>query len=122
MLKRPRIDQALLHSCPTDAGGGLRRACSTPMRLQADGIVISGRLERAKLRGPIDIPFIDRRPYDLSCSVLNGVLAVAMVDTVLGQAVPASGEGVQLAAHHGVPGVPVQGKVWGLNGGQNFGG
>src|ERR1700733_1264927 len=45
-----------------------------------------------------------------------------MMDTILGQAFPATGKGVHLATHNSISRVPIERKVWRLNGSQNFGG
>src|ERR1700723_2096799 len=121
-LKGSRILETLPHAGPADACRGFRRARSSPVRLEADSIVIAGCLESPILRSPIDVALVDRRPYNLSRSVLDRVLAVAMMNAILGQSVPAARERVHLTTHHSIARVPVESEVGRLNRSENFSG
>jgi hypothetical protein len=86
------------------------------MSLEADRIVVARRLESAKLRAPIYIAFVDRRPHNLARRVFHRVLAMAVVNSILRQAIPASGERVHLTTHHGVSWILVESEVGRRNG------
>src|SRR5260370_4924162 len=76
----------------------------------------AGRFESGNLRAQIDIAFGDRRPHNLARRVFHRVLAMAVVNSILRQAIPASGEGIHLATHHGVSWIPIESEVGRRNG------
>lgn len=64
------------------------------MRFETDRIVIAGLLERTKLRCPVDEALSNRGLLNLSRRALHRILAVAMMDTILGQCLPRDGKRV----------------------------
>src|SRR6185437_14138131 len=81
------------------------------MRLQTDGAAITRIFEIAELCGPVDVPLVYRRPGDLAVGPLHRILHVAVMNTVLRQEIPPCREGVELTTHHGIAGVPIEGKM-----------
>src|SRR6266571_4782232 len=88
LLKGSGLLQVMLHACPTYACGCLRCCGSTPMGFQTYGLAEAGLFECAKLRRPIDEPYVDRRPFNFAIRVLDCIFAMAVMDTILGQSVP----------------------------------
>src|ERR1035438_567507 len=86
-----------------------------PVRLKADSVAKANLLKRAELRCPVDESLVDRRPLDLAFRALDGILAVAVVNAIFRQGLPATGKGVQFAAHDGIRRIPVERQMRRLN-------
>jgi hypothetical protein len=85
------------------------------MRLQTDRIVVSRSFQSTELSDPVNIAFIDRRPHNLSIRIFNCILAMTVVNSILGQTVPTPRIGIHLAPHHGIAGIPVERQMRRLN-------
>src|SRR5260370_38602402 len=91
-LERSRLLQQLFHARPTLPCGFFRRTGATPVRLQADGELVSITLEGSELSFPIDHPATHGRPFvALAICLLHRVLAVAVPDPIFGQEVVSLG-------------------------------
>ena len=85
------------------------------MGFERDSVVVTDLLESPILSCPVDESFVYRGPDDLARVVFDCILAMAVVDAVLRQGVPAAWESVHFAAHDRVARIPVEGEVWRLN-------
>src|SRR5665213_3034737 len=56
--------QTILHALHADAGRCFGRARAAPVRLQADGVMVSIACQRLELPSPIDKTYIDRLPLE----------------------------------------------------------
>ena len=111
ILKSSRILQVLLHACPTGTGGCLGSSAPAPVGFKAHRIVIAHLFERAELRRPVDVSLVHRRSFDLSGRIFDLILAVAVVNSVLGQYLPSCREGVKFAARDRIAWIPVEREV-----------
>src|SRR5271165_4498987 len=100
--------QRFLKALHADARRGFRSSRATPMRLQADGIVIALLLQRSELPHPVDDASAHWLPLVLAARLALHVFAVAMSDSLLGQQVVAGRIGDVAGEGPGIPRVPVQ--------------
>src|SRR5258708_39444175 len=96
------------------------RVSAAPMRFKDHRKVIAVALERLKLSCPLDEASAHRRPV-VTLALLDGILAMAVTNAVLGQKI-VTVRIWNFSAGRSVAGVPVQHKRGRLHCGQAFGG
>src|SRR5579859_533364 len=109
------LAQSFLEAFHTDSSGGFRRARTTPMGFETDGVVVTILGEGAELAYPINDSRSHGRPLVLFTRLPHDIFCMAMPDALKRQqAVPVGIRGA--AQRRGVSGVPVEHEVLVRNG------
>src|SRR6202521_5804413 len=119
-LKGSSFLQCILHSCPTEYGGGFGRASTAPMSFQAHDVMIAVAFESFVLTDPVDDPFAHGGPF-VTLRRFRYVLTVTVTDAILRQQVVAVWIRC-LAEHGGIAGIPVEHESWRRHPAEDLGG